>query len=80
MISPGCHFDAVESAGAGIVVGLEPAQIATCMRNLMANPQRLTEMGRNARQLVKRDYAWPEIVRRTEDIYREGLARATKFA
>jgi glycosyltransferase involved in cell wall biosynthesis len=79
LISPGCHFERVEGADAGAVAGLEPAQIATAMRSLLANPQHLAQMGANARRLVTQNYTWPQIVNRTEEVYREGLARNTRL-
>ena len=75
IISPGCHFEAVERAGAGLIVDTTPEAIAKALHELLGNPARLQMMGLNARRLVEDHYSWPLLVERTEGVYREGLVR-----
>ncbi|HDY68937.1 MAG TPA: glycosyltransferase [Candidatus Scalindua sp.] len=38
---------------------------------LLENPERLRNIGENARRKVKKEYNWDEVVRKTEEIYQE---------
>ena len=50
------------------------AAMAAALRDLLAEPVRLQEMGSRGRDLVSR-YDWNRITEETEDAYREGIAR-----
>jgi glycosyltransferase involved in cell wall biosynthesis len=74
MISPGCHFPEVEAAGAGRIVEADAESMAAALRDLLAEPARLKEMGSRGRDLVSR-YDWNRITDEIEDAYREGISR-----
>jgi glycosyltransferase involved in cell wall biosynthesis len=75
LLSPGCHFPQVERAGAGRVVAPTPEALTAALAELLADPGRLRAMGARGRELVASDYTWEAIVRRVEDVYREGIER-----
>jgi glycosyltransferase involved in cell wall biosynthesis len=75
MISPGCHFDAVEHARAGRVVANNPEEMANTLAALLSDREGLSVLGHNARQLVERQYSWSNVVKGTVDAYRAGLDR-----
>jgi glycosyltransferase involved in cell wall biosynthesis len=79
LISPGCHFPEVESAGAGRVVEPDPASLAEALRSLLAKPAQLAEMGARGRDLASQ-YDWNQITDRIEDAYREGIERFRRSA
>jgi glycosyltransferase involved in cell wall biosynthesis len=76
LLSPGCHFPQVETAHAGRVVDPTSEALIAALADLLADPGRLRAMGARGRELVARDYTWEAIVRRVEDVYREGIERA----
>ena len=55
LLSPGCHFPAVEQAGAGRIADAEPEALAgTALAELLARPERLKAMGQAGLELVQR--------------------------
>ena len=75
MISPGCHFPEVETAGAGRVVEAEPEVMAKAMVEFLKDRKQLEEMGRKGREFVTRNYSWDKIVNKLIDAYQEGIER-----
>jgi len=75
LISPGCHFDAVQKAGAGRIVPNRSDEIAQAMFEMFADLPALRQMGRNARSLVLRDFTWASAVDATIAAYQAGLER-----
>ncbi len=69
LLSPGCHLDEVEGAGAGFVVDATVDAFAERLRLLLTNQPLLREMGERARRLVDERYAWDGIAERLEDVY-----------
>jgi len=59
----------VERSGAGIVTPNEPAQLATALRALLADPQRRAAMGRGGRAAVEARYSWERIAVQMEEVY-----------
>lgn len=59
-ISPGENGEFIE---------YDPAQIATVLRRLCAQPQHLKTMGANARERVELNYTWDRVAQMTEDAY-----------
>ncbi len=78
LLSPDCHFPEVEAAGAGRVVSIEPDALCRAMKDLLADPAGMKEMGRKGRALVERSYSWDTIVDQLLDVYREGLERSRR--
>jgi glycosyltransferase involved in cell wall biosynthesis len=75
VLSPGCHFPEVEEVGAGRVAPTDPGRLADVLADLLADPERLREMGSRGRQLVGRRYTWDAVADAMIDAYREGIAR-----
>jgi glycosyltransferase involved in cell wall biosynthesis len=75
LISPGCHFDEVARAGAGLVESLDPAALAEALLRLVSEPGLRRTMAERAIALVRDHYSWDTIVGRVEDAYAEGIAR-----
>ncbi|MGH7006708.1 MAG: glycosyltransferase, partial [Alphaproteobacteria bacterium] len=56
VISQGCHFPEVQTAQAGMVVSLDPAEIASALAHVLDNPAVARGMGRNGQRLVRENY------------------------
>ena len=61
LISPGCHFPEVQTAGAGVVAAPTSSAFAAAMAELLERPQELREMGARGRAFVSERYGWDEI-------------------
>jgi glycosyltransferase involved in cell wall biosynthesis len=59
----------VQSAGAGIVVGNEPAELSAAVNTLLGNEPARLEMGRRGRELVREQFAWSGVVDQMEQLY-----------
>jgi glycosyltransferase involved in cell wall biosynthesis len=75
ILTPGCHFPEVATAGAGLVVPREIACLADALRTLSADSERRLLMGQRARKLVFGHYTWPRLVTRLDSAYQAALAR-----
>ena len=75
MISPGCHFPEIETAGAGKVVEAKAEVMAEGMIELLKDRKQLEEMGRKGREFVTRNYSWDTIASKLMDVYQDGIAR-----
>ncbi|MEM9388427.1 MAG: glycosyltransferase [Pseudomonadota bacterium] len=76
LISPGCHFPAVEEAGAGRIVDADSGALATALREMLSAPERLVAMGRAGQQLVNRSFTWERVAAQTSSLYESILAKA----
>lgn len=75
LISPRCHFGAVQTAGAGLVVEPTIAALEQALATLLADPPRLRAMGKAGRALVAAGYTWDSVAAQIVEAYEEGLAR-----
>jgi glycosyltransferase involved in cell wall biosynthesis len=75
LISPGCHFPAVETANAGRIVPSAVEELADALASLLDDKERLREMGENGYQLVKAEYDWDKIVESLISAYEDGISR-----
>ena len=71
VISPECHFDEVEAAGAGRVVSSEPAALARALEELLADPEERRAMGARGRALAESRYTWDRVADETLAMYDE---------
>ena len=78
LLSPGCHFPAVETAGAGRIVETDPQSLAAALEELLSQPARLQQMGKAGLDLVRRRYSWDTITDQLLDAYRQGIERHAK--
>jgi glycosyltransferase involved in cell wall biosynthesis len=69
LISPGCHFPEIESAGLGLQVDPKVKNIADALLALVRDPDRLRRMGLTARDFVSRTYDWDSVVNRLIEVY-----------
>lgn len=76
LLSPGCHFPEVEAEGIGRVVPSEPSRIGAALVELLADPERLREMGRKGRDFVSVRYTWDRIAGELADAYADGMKRS----
>jgi glycosyltransferase involved in cell wall biosynthesis len=67
--------ESIEAAGAGVVTDASPARLAATLRELLADPQRLREMGRRGCRLVRQRFSWDSVAVRMEEVMRQLLAR-----
>ncbi len=75
MISPGCHFPEVETAGVGKVVEAKPEAMAETLIELLRDKKQLEAMGRKGRDFVSQKFSWDTIADDFIEVYREGIAR-----
>lgn len=62
---------AVESAGAGLVVGGDSAELAAAMQELSENRFARLRMGANGRRLVAEQFTWGAVAEQMESAYRQ---------
>jgi glycosyltransferase involved in cell wall biosynthesis len=75
LISPGCHFERVETAGAGCIAAPTADAIESALDQMLRDPVRLREMGEAGRILVLQHYTWDRVAAEMVDTYEEGLDR-----
>ena len=69
LLSPGCHFDEVTEAGAGMVVPKDADSLAVALSDLLADGDALERMGNAALELVKTKYSWDPLVDKLISVY-----------
>jgi len=85
-MSAGMAVIAADSAGTPEVVGdagilvspKDPAGIADALVRLATNPAEVEELGRRARERVRREFDWPTLAARYVDLYAQTAARARR--
>jgi glycosyltransferase involved in cell wall biosynthesis len=80
VISKQCHFPEVASAGAGVVVDLDPAEIAEALNIVLSDPAKARQMGRAGRRLVEQHYTWGRIAEDTIKAYRATMVGSSVLA
>jgi glycosyltransferase involved in cell wall biosynthesis len=73
LLSPGCHFDAVETVGAGKIVPKDSESVGAALSDLLSDNDRLKKMGTAGFELVKREYGWDNIVQKLLFVYERGI-------
>lgn len=63
----------VPDAGGRKVPPGNPAALAEALAELLADPPLRRAMGQHNRRVVEQRYAWPRVVDRLEDVYREAI-------
>jgi len=66
----------VRDAGAGIIAGLDPDQIAHAICSVLQNKEKARAMGAKGRQAVKEHYAWSLIVENLTRVYEQLIEEA----
>lgn len=73
LLSPGCHFDTVETMGAGKVVPKDSESVGAALSCLLSDNERLKKMGIAGFELVKKEYGWDRIVEKLLFVYERGI-------
>ncbi len=75
LLSPGCHFPEVETAGVGRVAPPDLDSLAAALAELLAQPAELSRMSKACVGFVREGYSWEHILDRLLDVYEEGIER-----
>lgn len=75
LLSPGCYFPDVQSAGAGRVCDNRTDALEVELKALLGDVPRLSSMGDAALRLVRSTYTWRKVVDGLLEGYEEGMAR-----
>lgn len=75
LLSPGCNFPEVETAGAGRVRPDDVDSLEQALLDLIPHKSLMSKMGERGRELVLRDYTWDRVTDKLIDVYGEGLER-----
>ncbi len=70
VISDQCHFPEVGTADAGIIVPVDPAEVARALATMLNDATRARSMGMNGRKMVFEQFTWPAIADATLRGYR----------
>jgi glycosyltransferase involved in cell wall biosynthesis len=73
VISTECYFPEVKEHDAGIIAELNPSEIAAGIEVILHDPQRAKQMGQRGRELVYRQYTWPNVARQMIEGYHAAL-------
>ncbi|MEM1209448.1 MAG: glycosyltransferase [Planctomycetota bacterium] len=71
VITEGCHFPEVVTAGAGEVVALSGGAVADALRRVLDHPEAALDQAARGQRLVRERYTWPAIGDQLIDLYRE---------
>ncbi|KQR76054.1 glycosyltransferase [Rhizobium sp. Leaf341] len=69
VISDQCHFPEVAKADAGLIVTLDPGDVAEGLDTLLQDRIAAHQMGRNGRQMIFETFTWPAIAELTLQHY-----------
>ena len=72
-ITPGCNLPDVERWEAGMILPQQTEGFSQGICEMLHNPDRAREMGRNARRLVQAKFTWTSIARDTLNVYKSVL-------
>ncbi|HKN57388.1 MAG TPA: glycosyltransferase [Gemmatimonadaceae bacterium] len=75
MLSPGCNFPEVETAGAGRIVASDIPRMVDALVDLLGDRERLKRMGEAGYAFVAKNYSWDAITERLIATYNEGIER-----
>lgn len=68
VISPECHFQAVDKHGAGVVAERTAEAVAAALERVLSDPASARQMGGRGRELVRSQYTWERIAANLEQI------------
>ncbi|MGB7339135.1 MAG: glycosyltransferase [Phototrophicaceae bacterium] len=70
LLSEGCNLPEAVSAGAGYIIPIDAAEIADSLVNVLADTGKLSQMGRNAQQLIAEQFTWDTIAQQMIKYYK----------
>jgi poly(glycerol-phosphate) alpha-glucosyltransferase len=71
IITPGCNIPEVVSADAGLMVEPSPEATGAGLKRLFSDPDGMRRRGENGRRLVRCQFTWSGIAKRTIEVYEE---------
>jgi glycosyltransferase involved in cell wall biosynthesis len=72
VVSKDCHFPEVAEVKAGVVVNLDPQEIAQAILQIVNDRRLAQEMGRAGRNLIESRFTWPKVAEQSIQAY-EGV-------
>ena len=72
--------DLIEPGVTGEFITHDPVAIASCLRDLLRQPEAVRAMGENARRIVETNYTWDRVARMTLEAYTESIELRKKFS
>lgn len=73
VITTGCHFPEVGTAGAGIVTELDANEIAAALNRVLSDPTEARRMGAAGQALVRSRFTWDAVAEQMEAAYGRAL-------
>ncbi len=73
LLSPGCHFDQVEAAGAGLIRPKDADSVAAALDELLSDRERVCAMGAAALELARSEYQWEPLVNKLIKVYEHAI-------
>lgn len=70
LLTDRCGFNQVEKVDGGRVVGASAEDLKTGLLSLLAEPERLPEMGGNLQKMVAQEYTWTSVVEKYLGLYK----------
>lgn len=75
VISENCFFSEVEKHKAGIIAPLDATSISNAFETIFEDTNRMSIMGKRAKELVETNYTWPTIAKKMEEAYHNVIHR-----
>lgn len=75
ILSPGCNLPEVEAAGAGVIVEPVVDDLTATLAEMVSQPEKLHNMGKNARLLIEDRFTLTNITERLIQLYTTLLAK-----
>jgi len=76
IVTPGCHLEDIEAAGAGLITKTDAGEVAGALEALFRHSEMIVEMGEAGRRIVRERFTWPSIVERTLVLYQQAMDHA----
>lgn len=76
VISDQCHFPEVAAAQAGMVVTLDPVEVAKGLDAILGDRILARQMGENGRRMIFETFTWPRIAEMTLRAYEASACAA----
>lgn len=75
IISKKCNFPEVEKMSAGKIIDVNVQQLTEAVIELLGNPERRLEMGKNGRKLVEKNYTWQVAADKMKRVYEKVIGQ-----
>jgi poly(glycerol-phosphate) alpha-glucosyltransferase len=79
LLTPQCNIPHARSAGAALIRSPDAAALTDGLGDLLSRPpERLAEMGRRGKELVRRKFLWSQAADRMREVYEWLLGRRNR--